>query len=182
LTPCPLFTAWLDILVVSLVLLLLGSFQALLLLPWGSSALRLFVRRMLHLTWCFVLTWIIMPELSLIYNHGCHGEKCGSLVSVCVCPFILTHSRHQEFLNVYCSGQGDCWLVPGSREETSRQLHRFARIFGVPCSWWWHWFWLGFSAPGAPLSRLWKEIKTWLHYLSISPGLSLCGISSFVIQ
>ncbi len=83
-----------------------------------------------------------------------------------------TYSSCWEFLTV-CSGQGDCWLVLGSSEKTGRQLHRFARIFSVQCSWWWHWFWLGFSTPWATFSRLWKEIKTWLHYLSLSPGTLL---------
>ncbi len=103
-----------------------------------------------------------------------HAGTCREIWSALACS-AHTYSSCWEILTV-CSGQGDCWLVLGSSEKTGWQLHRFARIFSVQCSWWWHWFWLGFSTPWATFSRLWKEIKTWLHYLSFSPGNSAAPI------
>jgi len=60
--------------------------------------------------------------------------------------------------------------VLGKSEETGRQLHRLARLFSIPCSGWWYWFWLGLSTPAAIFIRLWKQIKTLLHYIPLSPG------------
>ena len=98
-------------------------------------------------------------------------------LSCCVCCTPI--SGVNWFSIVSCSWQGNCRFMPWSSKEIGRQLHWFARVFGLQCCWWWNWFWFGFLAVRTFVCGLWKEIKAWVHHLSFSTG-RLHQLQSFI--
>ena len=72
------------------------------------------------------------------------------------------------------SWERDRWSVLGPHQKACWQLHWSPRVLGLQCCWWRHWFWTWFPSVGASVSRLWQEIKAWVHSLPFSSGVYLC--------